>query len=230
MAANETKDRFIGMAAHDLRNPLVVASGYTELLQGSACDAHQHELIEGISRSTGRMLRLINDLLDISKIKHGRLDLRKAEVDVAGFLRECTELNAAIGAKKGIALKAEAPEGEIRAVFDRERMHQVMDNLINNAFKYSEFGSEVTVGAAPTPEGLVLWVEDQGVGIREDELPLLFDEFAKVSSRPTAGEAGHGLGLAIVKRMVELHGGRVEVKSAPGRGARFTITLPKQNP
>jgi len=223
---NEEKDRFLGMAAHDMRSPLSVVTGYTELLGDLVPGGSSNELIEGIDRSVSNMLVLINNLLDISKIRSGRLDLNKEEVAVAPFLRDCATINEMLCGKKGIDLRLVIPGEELRAYFDRGRMHQVLDNLLANACKFSSPETEVTLGAMKSGGSLVIWVEDQGIGIDPAELRLVFDEFKVTSSRPTAGESSHGLGLAIVKRLVELHGGSVVVDSTKGKGTKFTSTLP----
>jgi len=223
---NETKDRFLGIAAHDLRNPLTVVSVSTKLLQKRITEQTSLTLLNNISRSTEKMLALINSLLDVSKIKSGKLEMRTEDVDVAELLKECYDENEIIGRQKGIALALSVPEDIGNACLDKERMVQAVDNLLSNAFKYSNPNTTVTLGAKRTECGLEIRVEDQGVGIKNEDLPLLFGEFSKASAQPTAGEPSHGLGLAIVKRVVELQGGRIDAMSNPGGGATFTITLP----
>jgi len=223
---NEAKDSFLGIAAHDLRNPLTVVNVSAKLLQDRITEPSYLALLNGISKSTQKMLNLINSLLDVSKIKSGKLEIRPEDVDVAEFLKECHYANEIMGRQKGIALVLSVPEDIGHARFDKERMHQAVDNLLSNAFKYSNPNTTVTLGAKRSERGLEIWVEDRGVGIKDEDLPLLFEEFSKASAQPTAGESSHGLGLAIVKRVVELQGGRIEVKSNPGGGAIFTIILP----
>lgn len=223
---NEIKDRFLGMAAHDLRTPLTVMSGYIELLGMTDTRESQEELADGMNRSVGNMLALINNLLDITKIRGGRLDLQPEDVEVGRFIKECADTTGMLCRKKDIMLTLSLPEEDVVARFDRQRMKQVLDNLLSNACKFSRASTEVVVGARKSGGALEMWVEDHGVGINEDELHYVFEEFKRTSSRPTAGESGHGLGLAIVKRMVELHHGSVEVVSRPGEGTKFTITLP----
>ena len=223
---NETKDRFLGIAAHDLRNPLTVVNVSAKLLQDRTTEPTHLTLLNNIGRATQKMLALINSLLDVSKIKSGKLEIRPEDVDVAKFLKECFNENEMIGKQKGIALVLSVPEDIGHAQFDKERIHQAVDNLLSNAFKYSNSNTTVTLGAKRSERGLEIWVEDQGVGIKDEDLPLLFEEFSKTSAQPTAGESSHGLGLAIVKRVVELQGGRIEAKSHPGGGAIFTIMLP----
>jgi signal transduction histidine kinase len=223
---NGTKGRFLGIAAHDLRNPLAVVNVSTQILKKNITEPTHLTLLNNIGRSTQKMLALINTLLDVSKIESGKLEIRSEDVDVPDFLRECYSENEMIGSQKGIALVLSVPEDIGHARFDKERMHQAVDNLLSNAFKYSNPNTTVTLGAKRSDRGLEIRVEDQGVGIKDEDLPLLFKEFSKASAQPTGGEPSHGLGLAIVKRVVELQGGSIEAKSNPGGGAIFTITLP----
>jgi PAS domain S-box-containing protein len=223
---NETKDRFLGIAAHDLRNPLTIVKVSTSLLQGRTTKSVREIILNNIARSTEKMLGLIDNFLDVSKIKSGKLEIKLEDVEVSEFLKGCYDQNEMIGRLKGIALVMSVSEGIGYARFDKERMHQAVDNLLSNAFKYSNPNTTVTLGARRSEAGLAIWVEDQGVGIKDGDLPLLFAEFSRASAQPTAGESSHGLGLAIVKRVVELQGGRIEARSGPAGGAIFTITLP----
>jgi signal transduction histidine kinase len=226
---NETKDKFLGMAAHDLRNPLIVVTGLTKLLQKKIMDRSQAEILYGILASSRRMSNLINNLLDMPTIRNGCLDLKLKEVDVANLIRTSVDFNKIIGQQKNIVLRHEVSNDIGPARLDPERIRQVIDNLTGNAIKYSESGTIVTIGAKKAAGSLVIWVEDQGIGIRQEELSRIFDEYAKTSSKPTAGESSHGLGLAIVKRMVELHGGSIHVASETGKGTRFTLSFPLQS-
>lgn len=223
---NETKDKFIGMAAHDLRNPLVAVTGLARLLRKKITDRSQVKILDEILASSRRMRNFINNLLDMSAIRNGHLDLKLKEVDVADFIRTSVDFNRMIGQQKNIALRKEVSNDIGSACFDPERIRQVIDNLAGNAIKYSEPGTTVKVGAKKAAGCLVIWVEDQGIGIKREELSRIFDEYATTSSKPTAGESSHGLGLAIVKRMVELHGGTINVASETGTGTRFTLSFP----
>ncbi|MBI5596981.1 MAG: DUF3365 domain-containing protein [Elusimicrobia bacterium] len=226
-ALNETKDRLLGMAAHDLRTPLAGVVGLAGLLREESKDPLALGFVEGILESSARMLGLINELLDVTKINTGKLDLKPRPTDIKGLLVESVRFNAMLARQKDIAVVAELPDGLGTASVDPDRFKQVLDNLISNAVKYSDPRTTVTVGARLDADGRSIWVQDQGVGIKEEELGRVFDEFFKASSRPTAGESSHGLGLAIVKKIVESHGGTVSVNSAPGKGSRFVVRLPK---
>lgn len=225
-ALNETKDRFLGIAAHDLRTPLAGVVGLAELLREEPLGPEQRRCVDGILESSERMLGLITDLLDAAKINQGRLDLELQDADVADLLLKAAASHAPAARKKGIALETRIAADAGRMKLDTKRILQVLDNLVSNAIKYSKVGTIVTIGAQRGAGRLSLWVEDQGVGIAGKDLPKLFLEFSKTDSRPTAGESSHGLGLAIVKRLVELHGGSVQVSSEPGKGSRFTVELP----
>jgi len=225
---NETKDKFLGMAAHDLRNPLVVVTGLTQALRKKITDTGQARILDEIIASARRMGNLVNDLLDMSSIRDGQLRLRLQEVDVADLIRTSVDCNRVIGQQKNITLVHEVPDDIGPARLDPDRIRQVIDNLTGNACKYSEAGTTVTVGAAKTGDRLVIWVADQGIGMRQEELAGIFDEYVRTSGRPTGGESSHGLGLAIVKRMVELHGGTIEVASVAGKGTRFILSFPLQ--
>ncbi|MBI5623563.1 MAG: DUF3365 domain-containing protein [Elusimicrobia bacterium] len=224
---NHTKDRFLGMAAHDLRNPLAVIYGIAKVLKEDSAGKPHAGLADIVVASAQRMLGLITDLLDVSKINAGRLDLKIADVCVPAFVAEAVHAQTFLAEPKGIAVAADIAPGVGNAAFDPDRMRQVLDNLISNALKFSNPGTRVTVGARRDGPELRLWVQDEGIGISDEDLPKLFGEFSKTRSAPTAGEPSHGLGLAITKRLVELHGGRIEVASLPGKGTCFTVILPQ---
>lgn len=230
---NQIKNRFLGMAAHDLRNPLGVLVAYTNLLRSGALGQMPpgtDEILGRMERACGGMLTLIDDLLDVSSIESGLVDLRRARVDVAAFLRQCQASNQVLADGKGIGIELEVAPGLPAVHIDAGRVAQVVDNLISNAVKFSQPGSTVRVAAhvvrgaeAPMVEVQVI---DSGLGIDERELPVLFTPFGRTTTRPTAGEKSTGLGLMIVRRMVEAHGGAIRVQSEPGVGSTFSFTLP----
>lgn len=223
---NETKDKFMGMAAHDLRNPLVVVAGLTQALRKKITDTGQTMILDEIIASARRMNRLVNDLLDLASIREGRLALKLREVDVADLIKTSVDCNRVIGQQKDITIVHEVAEDIDSVRLDPERMRQVIDNLTCNACKFSKAGTTITVAAEKKDGRLVIRVVDQGIGIRPEELAGIFDEFARASGQPTGGESSHGLGLAIVKRMVELHGGTIKVTSAVGKGTQFIMSFP----
>ncbi|MDH5639229.1 MAG: HAMP domain-containing histidine kinase, partial [Nitrospinota bacterium] len=215
---NTLKNKFLGMAAHDLRNPLVSIRGFAELLlEGELDEASVKEFLEIILQSADDSLGLINDLLDLSVIESGKFDLDLKENDMTRLLEERALLMRHTASVKGITIMVEA-ENVPQAVFDRGKIGQVIDNYLSNGVKYSPANSAV-VAKISVREGEI-WVEviDRGPGIPPEEREGLFGEFHRTSVRPTGGEKSTGLGLAIVRRIVEAHHGRVGVESKVGEG------------
>lgn len=226
---NRLKNNFIGMAAHDLRTPLAVVEMYAKFLMERAADRlleKEQGLLRTIVTRSQFMLGLINDLLDVSKIEAGSLELNRHPGNWMSFLRHNAALNGELAARKEVRV-AVAPEGgSFTASFDRGKMDQVLDNLMDNAVKFSPRGSTVTV-TVTEGEGLVhTTITDEGEGIPEEELPHLFEAFHRGTTSPTAGESGTGLGLAIARRIVEGHNGTIGAESRKGRGSTFFFTLP----
>jgi signal transduction histidine kinase len=223
---NEEKDRYLGIAAHDLRNPLSSTRGLAEIMLETQVDAEQQrDFLDTIRRTSDEMLGLVNDLLDTSVIESGKLDLRRADLDVSKLLGQRLRHLEPPARKKQITLKVDAAQA-LHASVDAARFSQVVDNLITNAIKFSPPGATVTVALRPAAGGFAFSVQDQGPGIAEEDRKLLFRSFQKLSARPTGGEKSTGLGLAIVKKIVDVHGGQIDVDGAPGEGARFTVTMP----
>lgn len=226
---NEQKNRLLGMAAHDLRSPLGVIQTYSEFLQeeaGPALDEEQREFIGTIKDASRFMLAIINDLLDVTQIEAGTLELEREPVDLVALVRRNAALNRVLAAQKDIELSFEPPDAPIELELDARKMEQVLNNLLGNAIKFSHAGSSVRVELGAGAGCVRLAVHDVGQGIPTDELPKLFQPFGKTSVRGTAGEHSTGLGLAIARRIVEGHGGRITVQSEPGKGSVFTVELP----
>ncbi len=226
---NRLKNNFIGMAAHDLRNPLAVIDMYSAFLMERIADRlpeKEQEFLRIIGNRSQFMLRLINDLLDVSKIEAGNLELDCHTGSWMTFVRHNATLNGELAARKEIRIAISPAEGTFTASFDRGKMDQVLDNLIGNAVKFSPRGSTVTV-AVTDGKGLVRTaVTDEGEGIPAEELPHLFKEFHRGSTLPTEGESSTGLGLAIARRIVEGHGGTIGAESELDQGSTFFFTLP----
>jgi signal transduction histidine kinase len=224
-ALNDEKDRYLGIAAHDLRNPLSSTRGLAELLLETKLEPDQREFLETIHRTSDEMLTLVNDLLDTSVIESGKLNLRRADCDVSKLLRQRIRLLEPYARSKQIVLAIDAIAGQ-RANIDASRFAQVVDNLISNAIKFSPLATTVDVSLRFSGTGFTFAVQDHGPGISDADKKLLFRTFQKLSARPTAGEHSTGLGLAIVKKIVDAHGGRIEVDDTPGGGTQFTVTMP----
>ena len=229
---NDLKNRFLGIAAHDLRNPISVIKGYVSLVLRDLfgeLGPELREVMNAVNSTCETMLTLIDDLLDVSAIESGRLDLRPQEVDLADYLRRCHAANSMLAKAKSIELTLDLAPELPRVMMDTGRVNQVINNLITNAIKFSHPDTAITMRARALSDEVEISVSDQGQGIPEDEIETIFAPFARGSVRPTAGEKSTGLGLAIVKRMVEAHGGRISVTSKVGEGSTFTFTLPVRN-
>lgn len=226
---NALKDRFLGMAAHDLRNPLSAILSYSEFLLDEASGVLSDEHVEflGIIRSSSQfMLRLVDDLLDVSTIEAGRLTLERQPTDLATLAARNVALNGVLAEKKQIALSFQQEDHLPTAMLDPTKIEQVLNNLISNAVKFSYPGSAVEVRLVRREDEAVLSVRDQGQGIPADQVENLFNFYGRTGTRSTAGEKSTGLGLAIARRIVEGHGGAILVESRVGEGSTFTVSLP----
>lgn len=227
---NDQKNQFLGMAAHDLRNPLDVILNYSEFLLEDAAPAlraEQVKFIETIRSSSEFMLRLVENLLDIAKIESGKLELDLERIDLAILAERNVALNQVLASRKDIEVRFHGPGEPLEMVADPVKLEQVLNNLIGNAVKFSPSGNAVDVHVTVGADAVTLSVEDRGPGVPADELDKLFRPFERTRVRSTAGEKGTGLGLAIVKRIVEGHRGSIRVESEAGRGSTFHVTLPR---
>jgi signal transduction histidine kinase len=226
---NRLKTQFLGMAAHDLRNPAGNIFSCSDFLLEEAATLLNEEQLEFLSiiRSTSEsMLHLINDFLDVSAIESGHLHLERHAADPSQLLEKNVAFNAALAQKKGIQVSLHSGGALPMLSIDEGKIGQVLNNLISNAVKFSQPGTTVAVSAAVEDGGVRIEVRDQGPGIPEGERDKLFEPFGKTSVRSTAGESSTGLGLAIVRKIVEGHGGRIWVESQVGAGSAFLFTLP----
>ncbi|MBU2648475.1 hybrid sensor histidine kinase/response regulator [bacterium] len=229
---DQLKNKFLGMAAHDLRNPLGSIMGFTEMVidgDFGEVSEEQASVLQRVHAASKRMLNLVNDLLDVSVIESGKLTLKMTHTSLKRLIEEQITLMGLEAGKKGISLIA-AYETDDESEFDAERMIQVVNNLISNAIKFSDKDSQIKIGLRHEHEQMVIEVQDSGPGISEEDQQKLFGEFQRLSSKPTAGEKGTGLGLAISKKIVEAHRGQLKVDSRLGAGATFIVTIPVKNP
>jgi len=228
-ALNELKDHFLGMAAHDLRNPLAGIMGYSELLADElapSLNARQAKLFDQIIKSSQFMGGLINDLLDISAIESGHLSLERLPIDIMVPITSSVDINIALASKKNMLITISSPEKLPYVFADIYRIEQVMNNLLTNAMKYAQPGTEITVRLCHENSEVIISVADQGPGIQEEEQHKLFQAFGKTSLKTTSGERSTGLGLLIVKKIVEAHEGRIWFITEPGKGTEFFFALP----
>lgn len=225
---NQLKNKVIGIVAHDLRSPISVIQSHLELIDdgflGPVTEKQKDSL--GLMRDwCRRMLALIRDLLSVSAIESGNLQLTKKKTDLTAFIQKLFEFNQLLAKAKSIELVLQADDGLPAIDMDPNRISQVLSNLIANAIKFSLSGTTIHFRVKREGDKVVFEVEDQGQGIPSHEIPKLFDFFSRTSVRPTGGETTTGLGLAIVKQIVETHGGRLSVNSKVGKGSTFSFTL-----
>jgi signal transduction histidine kinase len=229
---NKLKNQFLGMAAHDLRNPIASIIMFSEFVLES--DNYQisddlRQILDVIRTSSEFMLNLLEELLDVVKIESGKLELNYEEVQPEDFLKRNISVNALIASKKGIKITLNIPEALPQIMVDSTKIEQVLNNLLSNAIKYSHSNTTITISAFSSEQHLLISVQDEGLGIPQNELHKVFDPFSKISVKGTAGEKSTGLGLSIVKRIVTGHLGRIWVESEVGKGSTFYFTLPLKN-
>jgi PAS domain S-box-containing protein len=226
---NNQKNEFLGMAAHDLRNPLAVIQNSSSVLSRYSSEnltEKQKEFLKKIYDTSKFMLELLNSLLDISKIESGKLELEITKNNYPDFVIKNIEFNRFFATEKGISIDSVLSDDIPLVDFDKNKIEQVLNNLISNAIKYSHPNTTIRIEVITEKDFVVTKVIDQGQGIPENELPLVFKPFQKTSTKPTAGEKSTGLGLAIVKKIVEGHQGVIGVESDVGKGSTFFFKLP----
>ncbi len=221
-AANQAMEDMLSVVAHDLRNPLntIVTAG--SLLDLPLAEDERRNTTLTISRAADRMKRLLNDLLDVTRIGQHRLSMTMEPTDVTALSRETVSMHVAVAQSRGIRLRETSPETPVTVVADPARLVQALSNLLDNALKFAPDGGEVTVRVVRKEAATHLAVSDSGPGIAPADLPHLFDRFW----RAAGGRDGMGLGLTIAKGIAEGHDGCIEVNASPGEGATFTIVLP----
>lgn len=226
---NKTKNKFLGMAAHDLRNPLSVIQYYTQALIEDGENELSDELkkkasvIDITSRFT---LGIVNELLDVTKIESGTFEIAKRNVDVNDLIDHSVKINNIFADQKEIELNYSVAENLPEVALDEGKMNQVLNNLISNAIKYSPEKTKVEIKAIESFDKLIITVQDQGQGIPKEEIEKLFKPFETTSVKATAGEKSTGLGLTIVAKIIEAHEGTIEVESRVGEGSLFRISVP----
>ncbi|MCB9506232.1 MAG: response regulator [Myxococcales bacterium] len=229
--AARMKDEFLAAMSHELRTPLNSILSLAEALRVGAfgeLPLEQDDALRMIDEGGRFLLQVINDVLDVSKVEAGRLELAIAETEVEHLVRAVVRLNREAAQQKGSELEVEVAESARFLWADPLRLKQMLTNLVSNALKFTERGGRAGVRVWTDPE--TLWahvaVWDTGTGIAPEDLPRLFQPFVQLDARLSRAHAGTGLGLALVHRLARLHGGRVDVESAPGKGTTFTICLP----
>lgn len=227
-ALNHQKNILLGTAAHDIRNPIAAVISFLSLIKDNKYDdADTNFVIDNCYSSAESALELLNEILDVSNISSGVLNLDVENCFFTSLVADHIDAQSILGSKKEISIVSDfkIPD-DMQIKLDPKRIGQVLDNLLSNAIKYSHSKTEVTVSLSHEADGLLVQVKDQGQGIPADELGNVFKEFKKTSVRTTAGESSTGLGLAIVKRIIDAHGGTIWVESEKGVGSNFCFTLP----
>jgi signal transduction histidine kinase len=226
--ATQHRDQVLGVVAHDLRNPLsaILLQAGSLKRRGPEPDRRSQKPGEAIESAVTRMNRLIQDLLDVALMEAGQLTIQPARLSTRELIVEAADLQRPLASSSSLELRVDVDDvPEIWG--DRDRLLQVLENLIGNAIKFTEAGGWIGVGATSRDHEVVFWVSDTGSGIASEDLPRVFDRFWQATR---AGRQGAGLGLPITKGIVEAHGGRIWVESTPGRGTTFSFTIPKAAP
>ena len=225
-AANRAKDQFLAILGHELRNPLAPIVNVLALMRvrDTGAFAHEREVLE---RQVTQLVRLVDDLLDASRLARGMVELRRARWEAVDIATRAAEMARPLLASRGQRLEIDVAPSGLALDADAERIVQALCNLLNNAAKFTPPGGRIQLGAAREGDEILFRVQDNGAGLTSELRPRLFEPFTQDADAISRAHGGLGLGLAIVKRLVTLHGGRVEARSeGPGRGAEFVVRLP----
>ncbi len=225
---NESKTKFLGVASHDLRNPLVSIRGisqYLEKEQYGPLNDNQHELVSTIVQASESMLTLVEDLLDVSLFESGQMRLDAESEPLEALVDQAVKLHSSSASKKQIRITKEILTDDTQADLDRRLVSRVIDNLVTNAIKFSPEETEIRIVLNSDDDHVYLKVEDEGPGIPEDEFNKLFKEFGRTSNLPTGGESSTGIGLFVCHRIVIRHGGTISAENRSTKGARFSVSF-----
>jgi signal transduction histidine kinase len=228
-AANQAKSRFLATMSHEIRTPMNVVTGLATILSHTHLDDHQQKIVDTLRTNADLLLKLINDLLDISRIEDDHIDLESIPFQISAILQDIRVMFEQDIERKGLSLRIEDETKDAWTLGDRSRLQQVLMNLVSNALKFTDSG-EIAIEARLQPSaaetcGLMIRVHDSGIGIPADKLPVIFDKFTQADESITRRFGGSGLGLSIARSLIELMGGDVVVESDPGAGSSFTVTL-----
>jgi len=221
------KDEFLGILAHELRNPLAAISNAIEVMRLGPPNADQQWVCDIVSRQTQQLLHLVEDLMDVSRLAHGKVGIRKMPVELSDLVSQAIEAVQPLLNTHKQRLAVSLPSRSVRLLADPTRLVQVLTNLLHNACKYTEDNGQICLTAAEVEGELVVRVRDNGIGIAAAMLPRVFDLFTQVPGAIDRSGGGIGIGLAMVDQLIKLHGGSVKAFSdGPGRGSEFVVRLP----
>ncbi len=232
-AANLAKSRFLAHMSHELRTPLNAILGFSELLDQDLAGAllpQQREFVGYVLDSGRHLLKLITDILDLSKIEAGKLELQLEKTSFEAVATSVCEILYQLAAERGVLLTMDVPPGLPELMAEPLRLKQILYNLLSNGIKFTPLSGHVGLRAEAAGQQLVISVADTGCGIAPEDLPKLFREFEQATGDSESKARGTGLGLALTRRLVELHGGVIEVQSEFGRGSTFIVKLPLSGP
>lgn len=229
-AATQAKSEFLANMSHEIRTPMNAIMGFADLMARTNLRGKQHDYVNKIQHSSHSLLKIINDILDLSKIEAGKLDLEQTKFRLQDVLENVSDMFSSKAAEKGIELIASlAPEVPVEVIGDPLRLRQILINLTNNALKFTKHGEVVLkiVLVEKDRENVKLGISviDSGIGIPQNQIPKLFDSFAQANGSITRKYGGTGLGLTICKRLIEIMGGSIEARSDPGKGSTFYFTV-----
>ena len=220
------KNEFLATLSHELRNPLAPLRNMLEVLKRGNRET-VGQAVETMERQVGQLVRLVDDLLDISRITHNRIELRKTRVELAASIEQAVEASRSLAEESGHKIEVVVPRESIYVNADPVRLTQVVDNLLNNSCKYTPPGGRISVTAKREGNEAVITVADSGIGIPPENLSTIFDMFTQIDGSIERSRGGLGIGLTLVKRLVEMHAGSIEAKSAgEGKGSEFIVRLP----
>lgn len=227
---NQMKSEFLGMAAHDLCNPVSILNAYSDMLLTGCVgelSEEQKKILNNMKHNFTHMMDMIGNLMDMAMIEAGKLELQQDKVDdIKELVEECCDAQSINAKNKNIQIQIHATENLNPTFIDKSRIRQVVNNLLSNAIKYSHKDTLININLANQNDSVRIDVQDHGQGIPKDEQGKLFQSYSKTSVRPTAGEKSTGLGLSIVKKIVEAHGRDITVTSEEGQGSTFSFEVP----
>jgi two-component system, sensor histidine kinase len=225
--ADRRKDEFLATLAHELRNPLAPIRNWVNVLRMSGSDERGKHIWDMMDRQVSHMVRLVDDLMELSRITRGKIDLRMEAVELGPVIAAAVEASRPLIEAARHTLTVEVPEEPLAVQADSIRLAQIISNLLNNAAKYTDDGGTIILSVRRDGQHAAISVRDTGIGISNEALPRVFDMFVQEEFRDHRPQAGLGIGLTLVRSLVEMHNGRVEARSeGPGKGSEFTVRIP----